>query len=272
MYQPSSLAGKLFRRYLLFPKHPAKIRLQNWIGRNLFPTGIRIHHTQGISFVLPANDWITRTMIEEGFYEKQSLDLAGKLLEPGGVIIDIGANFGLYTCSLCSQNKKIKAVSIEPNYKIIPWLLNNLKINRIENRVQVINTAVAADFCMVALSQAMEDNIGTTSTVEKENAGYAVLGCSLEYIMLSNKLTGAELVKIDIEGAEFSVFESFPFHKYKIKNIILEFNFLSKVSFESLSSFFRGHGFELFTIDGKKLERGDEDIPEHNIWMVNRAM
>ena len=123
MFTPTSLSGKIFKLYLLLPQHPAKIRIENWMGKVFFAKGIKIKNEVGVVFVLDPNDWITRTLIEQGNYEADSLTLAKKILQKGGVFVDVGTNFGLYTCMLSQQHKQIQMLPCCPDY----WLQANLK-------------------------------------------------------------------------------------------------------------------------------------------------
>ena len=103
MFNPISFSSVLFKKYLQIGNHPFKIRIQNLLGKYLFKKGISLVNKTGTRFCLVANDWITRTILLNGEYEGESIKLSEKLLEKGGVFIDIGANFGLYTCIICKQ-------------------------------------------------------------------------------------------------------------------------------------------------------------------------
>lgn len=74
----------------------------------------------------------------------------------------MGANFGLFTCIVANKNEKVKVIATEPNYKLINRLLNNIFINGLEKRVQVINAAVSKNFQLVSLEQPVSNNVGTT--------------------------------------------------------------------------------------------------------------
>ena len=151
MFKPISLPGKLFRKYILLFSHPSKIRVQNFIGKHFFKNGIQLQNEDGVVFNLDANDWITRIMLMEGNYENASTTLAKRLLTDGGVFIDIGANFGLFTCIAAAGNGKVKVISIEPNYKVVARILNNTRLNGLSERVQVFNTAVSQKFQFVTI-------------------------------------------------------------------------------------------------------------------------
>ena len=136
--------------------------------------------------------------------------------------------------------------------------------------MQIINAAVSEKFQLLFLQVAEKNNLGTAATSLSAGDGICVLSCPLEYILMHNNLVQIDLLKIDIEGNEFSILESFPFDKYRIKNIILEFNHLSNIPFEKLTNFFTGKGFKSFTISGEALVNDRQPIPENNIWFVHQ--
>ena len=200
MFNPISLSSVFFKKYLKTGKHPFKVRIQNLLGKHLFGKGISVVNKTGTRFCLLANDWITRTILLKGEYEGESIKLAEKLLENGGVFVDIGANFGLYTCIL-SANKNVRVYAIEPNYIVVPALLKNVALNRRDN-VTVLNTALSSDVQFVGFSLENPNNLGMASFEVKKNASFSVLSCPLNFIFESQKIPTAELIKIDIEGYE----------------------------------------------------------------------
>ncbi|MEO8414412.1 MAG: FkbM family methyltransferase, partial [Ginsengibacter sp.] len=268
MFRPTSLSGKTFHRYLKIPAHPSKIRLQNIAGKKFFSNGLSIKNENGVLFTLDANDWITRIMLMEGDYEDGSTSLAKKILSNGGMFIDLGANFGLFTCIIAHNNNKVKAIAVEPNYKVIDRLLHNIRQNGLQESVQVVNAAVSNKFQLVTMEQPATDNLGTTIVKPGIQGLLSIPSCPLEFIFQENNISHADLIKIDIEGNEFDILENFPFEKYTIKNIILEFNHLSNISFSVLNTFLAGKGFKSFTITGEELLHDQQAIPENNIWFV----
>lgn len=268
MFNPISFSSVLFKKYLQIGNHPFKIRIQNFLGKYLFRKGISVINKTGTRFCLLANDWITRTILLNGEYEGESIKLSEKLLEKGGVFIDIGANFGLYTCIL-SANKNVRVYAIEPNYMVVPALLKNAALNR-RNNVTVLNAALSNDVQFVGFSLENLNNLGMASFEVKKDASFSVLSCPLKFIFESQKINTAELIKIDIEGNEFDVLMNFPFDKYAVKNILLEYNSLSKRSLQELAEFFSLRGFIMQNIKGKQVNNILEGIPENNLWLVNR--
>jgi FkbM family methyltransferase len=269
MFEPSTFQGRAFKSYLTGFKHPGKVRVQNLAG-NLFPHGIKMENKDGVAFQMDANDWITRIMLLHGEYEGSSTRLAKRLLEHGGVFIDIGANFGLFTCIAGRGNANLQVIAVEPNYKILPALVHNIKINNLERSVRIYNTAVAANFLFASMQQPASNNAGTNLTIPGEKGLVNILGCSLEFICKENNVNDIELIKIDIEGNEFNVFKEFPFDNINVRNIILEFNSLSTISLQDITHFFEAWGFKAFTISGDTLPADVNAIPENNIWFTKQ--
>lgn len=270
MFAPVSLKGKIFKQYLKSFAHPAKIRIQNIFGRTLFKNGLVFKQPGGAQFSLDANDWITRIFLLEGDYESASTSLAKKIMTAGGVFVDIGANFGLFTCQVAAINRAVQVIAVEPNYKIIGTLLRNIQLNDLKQQVKVLNMAVSGKAQLLNLEQPAADNLGTTQTVAGSVGEFAVLSCSLDFILEKNFIKTIELLKIDIEGNEFDILYDFPFEKYTIRNIILEFNHLSKISFNQMQAFFTHKGYECYTVDGAILNEAHQPIPENNIWLVKQ--
>lgn len=270
-WQPVGVLGKLYRGYLRLPNHPIKVRVENILGNILFPRGI---HLRGHSatLCLDANDWITRIILEEGNYEKHSLILAKHLLAQGGNFLDIGANFGLYTCIL-GAIPNVHCIAVDPSPEMYLRLKNNLTLNS-TIRVVKAHVAVSSKFSLQKFFCPNEGNKGTSKIVAgSDNRGedYDMVACASLFDLLDDiKISPIHLMKIDIEGHEMDVFNAFDFNsRYRPANIIVEFvpsHALHGLSLRSYGDFFKARGYELYKVTGEPIERED-DIPEHNIWL-----
>lgn len=270
MFLPVSYSGKLFRRYLFAPGHPAKIRIQNLLGRKVFKNGLRLQNKEGIRFSLDANDWITRMILLQGNYEMGSISLANRLLSKGGAFIDVGANFGLYTCCV-SKNKNVSVIAVEPNFMVLPQLLKNIELNNCPN-VQVLNTALAYTTEFTSLHLNHQNNLGSASFAAGNKAAFSILSCSLDFVFEKQGLQTAELIKLDIEGNEFDVLQAFSFEKYFVKNFLVEYNQLSTQKLSQLQAFFSVKGFIMKNIYGHPINELNTELPEHNLWFENLNM
>ena len=267
MFEPINYTGKLFKNYLLAGNHPSKIRIQSLLGKYFFNNGIHLKNFEGTMFSLDANDWITRTILKNGGYEDSSIKLAKELLKDGGLFVDVGANFGLYTCIL-SENKSVTVYAVEPNYMIIPALLNNVKINNRTN-VTVLNTALSDGFKLLNLDLPDTNNLGRASFKTDNGQSFSIMSCTLNYLFESYSWKTIDLLKIDIEGNEFDVVKFFLFETYPVKNILLEFSDMGSLSFVEMQRFFADKGFETRDVHGQLLDAGMSKLPEDNLWLRN---
>lgn len=267
MFQPSTITGKLFKTYLKLPDHPAKIRIQNILGRQLFPKGIVLKNEKGVVLQLEANDWITRIILQEGYYENQTLQLATTLLKAGDVFMDVGSNFGLFSC-YAGVGSGANIVAVDPNHQIIGRLLKNISLNKLERRVIILNMAITPTIEWVNLGQTSIANSGSTYTTSATNSGLAIFGCPLEYVCERLQFSSIKLIKIDIEGNEYEVLQHFPFEKINVENIIMEYNEHARIGFEALKMFFAGKGYKCLSVDGKQVDDVKQGITENNLWFT----
>jgi len=117
------------------------------------------------------------------------------------VLIDIGSNLGAITLSICLRNPNIKAICIEPNSRAVSLLQESLRLNRLTERVKVIEAAVSNQDGVLIF-----DECGSV-TGHLSNTGKSVK--SIDFARLINEYSYSCkcLVKIDIEGFETTLME-----------------------------------------------------------------
>lgn len=249
--------------------HPAKIRIQNKMGKHCFPNGILFEDEHRIQFQLLPNDWITRVFLKSGNYEADSVKLAKQIMNNGGIMLDVGANFGLFSCQVAGTCPEATLYAIEPNLKVLPQLLRHISLNRLDGRVKVIQSAASGKFELVSLVQPVSNNLGTTATATGFVSGLAVPGIPLNFLLEREKLPSVKLIKMDVEGYEFEVLKNFPFSDFNIENLIIEYNRLGSLTLVEWIGFFKRHGFEARDVLGHIIHGDEMELPDHNIWFVN---
>lgn len=145
----------------------------------------------------------------------------------GGIFVDIGANIGAVSIFVDSFNKnrdddqKIKVYAVEPEPNNLHLLNENIKNNPTEN-ITVVNNAIWHTKSMVSIS-----NLGANSSIvdlEKENKT-DVLAITLENLFSIYNIKEVDVMKIDIEGAEFDlILNTSKKTLAKIKYLVLEFD------------------------------------------------
>jgi len=126
--------------------------------------------------------------------------------QPGEVIIDVGAYCGLSAPTFSrAVGPRGRVVAVEPDPRNMEALRLNLQ--NVEN-VQIINKAIAGERGEVLFLS--EGNMGAAivAGATGRNKTIAIEAVTLGDIVEDAKLLKVDIVKIDIEGAEYGVIES----------------------------------------------------------------
>lgn len=120
--------------------------------------------------------------------------------------VDVGANVGYFSLLAAKSMPNGHVVSIEAFPSIYTRLLENIKINNYMN-VRAVNCAATEDKCSVSMYHAGADNEGATTSVEGkfQSTPIQVDGYPLTEILSESEVATVRLIKIDVEGAEYSV-------------------------------------------------------------------
>lgn len=103
-----------------------------------------VHEYFGASFIINLKDVIGRE-IALRLFERDLLKNFTALCErvKPTLLLDIGANAGLYTCIVLRQGLAPKAIAFEPEPRNAAFLRANLLINKLTDRVEVHELAVS---------------------------------------------------------------------------------------------------------------------------------
>lgn len=126
--------------------------------------------------------------------------------DSGGLFVDVGANFGWYTCLFGKiSGKSGQLVAFEPDLENLVLLKENLKSNEIEN-VNIIEAAVGEKIGKTVLRFAPDSNPGMHSLVQLPHTTLDPSGREVSIVTLDDALRPfagkISLLKIDVEGFE----------------------------------------------------------------------
>jgi FkbM family methyltransferase len=198
-----SLGRKLFRNT---PVHSWKIT--NVIYRFVFTKSVNSSEKvkfKSLDLVVDPTDITIVPTLHTGEYEKSEIDFFSKCLKPGDVVIDIGANIGIYSLvasKIVGESGKVLAVEAVPKNQEI--LCKNIKLNSAHN-VEVINAAASDKADQTLKIYIQKGSMGTHSAVKSGNDFIVVNTVSLDSVTKS--LNKVDVVKIDVEGYEAYVFK-----------------------------------------------------------------
>lgn len=178
---------------------------------------------------LPSGKINRHTLFGKPLYFSHSIELVNALkeifihdvykqqLRDHPFIIDCGANIGLSIISLKQQYPNAEIIAYEPDEKNFQLLTRNIKSFSYEN-VSLLKEAVWIDDTTLRFS-----NEGLMSS--KIETGAAENTIKIKAIKMRNILDReVDFVKMDIEGAEYTVLKDIADKLYLVKNLFLEYH------------------------------------------------
>jgi FkbM family methyltransferase len=156
---------------------------------------------RGSRILYPGGDHTTLPTLMDGVYELYELNELTSYLDSLTspiTAVDIGANVGIWTVLLASHPNVQQVFAFEPSQSNLSFLRNNLRINQIEHKVVIIESAVS-DYD----GDVRFDDLGSGATQRISQTGSTVLSSVTLDSYLEGKLI--DLIKIDVEGYEPSV-------------------------------------------------------------------
>jgi FkbM family methyltransferase len=167
-----------------------------------------------LGYLMEADDrLIVPGFVVSGIHEVEVTDFFLHNVKPTDHCLDIGANFGYYTCLMAHLAYSGKTIGIEPDQHVFELLRDNIYINGLEARATPMRAAVGAEAGALQLHRRFTRS-GNTSITRADYA--AALGepepeaFEVECIPIDHLLPNFEgridCIKIDVEGAEPLVF------------------------------------------------------------------
>lgn len=121
----------------------------------------------------------------------------------GATILDIGASTGVFAVYAAASAPRSRVVSFEPMPSAFALLQANVALNGFGDRVQVHHAAVAPETGEIDL---FVDGLFFPSLVKEGTSSVRVPAISLADLIERHAPDGVDLLKIDVEGAEYDVF------------------------------------------------------------------
>lgn len=171
-----------------------------------------IESVHGVYLINNKDTYIGKSLDLYGEWEQESILLLSKLVKPGQIVLDIGANIGSFTIPLSKLVGTEGEVHSYEAQRVVSQLLNaNVAMNELNN-VHVYNAAVGDntnDINVPKIIYESEANYGAVSLVD---TNWTTVGAveKVSQVVLDQKyfIEGANclsLMKIDVEGMELNV-------------------------------------------------------------------
>jgi FkbM family methyltransferase len=147
--------------------------------------------------------------------------------EKSPVIVDLGAGKGEFTERILEKYPSSRIILVEPNPSMFRELTKKFEK---QNNVEILEAAVGNEennYCKFYLSKNwMANSLNKSLIAEKDIQGeITVRIVTLEDVFSLFHLEKIDLLKVDIEGEEWNVFENFSKHDFeRIQQISVEFH------------------------------------------------
>ncbi len=228
--------------------------LTNRVGGATYTTHV---DALDLRFTVPRNTIFSWHLAKYRSYEAHLTNWIARraVAAPSGVYVDIGANFGWYSCVMarCCRQPGSNVVAFEPAEENLDLLRLNVATNALESTVRIVAKGAAQEVGSAALHRAPAGNPGMHSFVPMPHldAGSDTLQLPLTTVdsELKNIDGVVQLIKIDIEGYELDALLGARDTLTRTRAIVLEYTpaFLRRAGHDpmDLARLLLDCGFEL---------------------------
>jgi FkbM family methyltransferase len=169
---------------------------------------------------------------------------------PAETILDLGAYQGYYSMYAYVKYPDAVIYSFEPLPDNYLQLKKNIEFNKLgSDRLKLFNVAISESAGKVSLHMNDDAKMGS-SIVYKTGKAMEVPAVTISEIIRSNRIEKIDILKVDIEGAEYRVFRGADDDVMsKIDTVIAEFHPVEGEKMSDLVQLFEGKGLLLRSAD-----------------------
>lgn len=257
----------------LYPIERGKFKILNSIYfRYVAPsksTTLSTALSYGIRMNLDLSEFLQAHLYLYGSYELPSVRFIRRVVKPGDVVVDVGAQIGYITLAMATLAPgKVIVHAFEPEPLNIQRLRNNIALNPGVD-VRIVEKAVSDSNGAIRLYLSKDHNAGTHSTISggtNVSDDYVEIpAVTLDTYVRDQNIAALRLMKIDVEGGEYEVIKGAhetltslrPIVLMELSDALQESRGFSTVEFKKLMKQF---GYSAYTIadDGGLVPSSDE--------------
>ncbi len=187
------------------PYHPGKWRMVFMLENKAREswTRPRIFECRGTKYEVDLRHKVERRMFYLNWHDRSETRLLERMIRPGWVAFDVGANFGYYTLLFARLVGPTGCVySFEPASANYERLRRNIALNNVSNvrayRVALGDRCGEASLIAHSTGNPAEIRVGRTDEQGSETTALTTLDQAVE----AERLRRLDFIKVDIEGSE----------------------------------------------------------------------
>lgn len=189
--------------YAYIGKFPFARSLVNRIILMIIPSSVRINNA---IVMLNTKDPVISGALTFGVYEKTEIALMQRICKPGYVMLDIGANIGLYTAIAgCNIGPYGRVISFEPDPESYHYLKKTVAANKLTN-VTLVQAAASFGNGKTLLFTS-SNNRGDHRLYGNDHADgqLEIQTLRIDDYLEEQNLSVIDVIKIDVQGFEAHV-------------------------------------------------------------------
>lgn len=250
-------------RYLNKPEYIFRprqiIRNIYWKFKKYNVAAVEVVLPWGMKIKICPSEAIGRSIWTMGLYDLSVTEVLWRLIDPGDVAIDVGANIGYMTSIMIKRvGRTGKVWCFEPHPQLYQELVENIKLwkglfEETQIQTQMLALSDYSGEAVLEIPKDFDKNKGTASILSSNELSkhkLAIKRYTVPLIKLDEIYTGAEeigILKIDVEGHELNVLQGANklISESRIRDIIFEDH---NGYPSSASQFLKNSGYMLFQI------------------------
>lgn len=195
--------------------------------------------------------------------EADEIDMMLRLIKPGDVVFDIGANIGWYTLNILMKHKGTLVYSFEPIKSSYQYLIKNLALNN-QNTDKAYNFGLSDENKMVKFCFDIECTAASSMANLRRSENTVMVEREVkrmdDFVSSMLSLEKLDFIKCDVEGGELYVFKGAIETIKKYKPIVFS-EMLRKWSKKfgyhpnDIINLFRSIDYECYIINKDKIEK-----------------
>ncbi|HEY9113716.1 MAG TPA: FkbM family methyltransferase [Bacteroidales bacterium] len=254
----------------------------------------QISNNQTIIIDSNQTSYLTKVIYWKGLNSFEYTSLFLDFIKQFEGFIDIGANIGYYSILAAKSNNKIQIYAFEPAFGPFHYLDKNIKLNKLNNRVNYFQLALSDKSGVVDFYEfynpkykKVKYNLGGTSSLNTDSQNKLLTKTTIEALTLDefvskNEIKVVDLIKIDTEGSEDLILSHATETLSKFRPIVICETLFDKIEpqlenlFSQLDYKFYNHSEnELTPVDTiiRKVDNGIRDcffVPKEKIHLISK--
>jgi FkbM family methyltransferase len=162
----------------------------------------RLYHAPQIQMSLIPGDQISDRIAFLGYYDRGLSQRVATLARQGGLMVDVGANLGVFSLTWAAMRKDNRAIALEASPRTAPRLVANVERNNLQSRITVLAVAAGLKHGVLPFALGPSDQTGwggfASSAEHIETVNVPVLPLD-EVVPADIRIA---LLKVDTEGAD----------------------------------------------------------------------